>query len=136
MDWEDILQTPYRRGGRAASGLDCAGVAEEINVRLNHIERGDLIFPRADTPAVAFEEFMRSSVENFDDLGSSTFAAQQLGDFVVTDPKGDGLGAHIFTLVGLHPRVFLTALQGRGIRPVAERAIKNVMSVHRVRRAR
>lgn len=118
-------------------GLDCAGIAEMINALEGHTKLGDFAFPtvtRLDPVAPAFEDFITKMEESFECLGKSTRCAREVGDFVVNDPKGDGTGAHISTLVQLSPRVFLTGLHGRGIRPVEERAIRNVRGVHRVRK--
>lgn len=134
--WEVLLATPFLKGGRTLAGLDCAGVAEKINIWMGRARPGEHVFPnlkKHDSTFDAFECFMMSSEENFEELGEETRDAQQVGDFVVTDPTRNGNGAHIYTLVSLQPRVFLTALQGRGIRPIDETRIRNVLAVHRVK---
>jgi len=138
MDWHDLLAVPFERGGRTMRGMDCAGVAEEINARLGHVERGAFHFPiewTEERSGESFEDFMAGAVDRFDYLGDRTEHARELGDFVVTDPDGKGLGAHITVLVDQLPRTFITVMAGRGnVRPVPERALFNVLSVHRVRR--
>jgi hypothetical protein len=135
MWWEDLLNVPWKQWGRTMTGADCAGVAELVNIKLGLLRSGELAFPRY-TPTAAglgFDEFMLAHVQRFEELGTELRFATQLGDVVVTDPSGNGMSAHLFTLVDLSPRTFLTALSKRGVRPVDAATVRNVQRVLRLR---
>ena len=138
IEWEDLLTVPFVRGGRTMGGLDCAGVAEEINIRCGCTVPQAHLFPNAaDTRNTreAFADYMAAAEKDFELVGRYAHDANVVGDFIVTDPRGHDIGAHIYTLAAIKPRVLLHAVAGRGITTVDVRRVRNIIGVYRIRRA-
>lgn len=135
VEWEDLLARGFRTGGRGDGPLDCGGVTEEILVRARRVERGQLVIPPYDRDGAgeALAEVLSTSERTFVRIGDQPGDARIPGDFAVTDPSGEGYGTHLLVLVDDHPRTWLTALEGVGIRSTTDRGVGKVLGIYRVR---
>lgn len=138
VSWTDLLERPFRRGGRGDGPLDCGGVAELICVRAGLLEEGELTFPRyggqEDLAEGTVNDFLARSGQRFVQLGTTVRDATEVGDFVVTDPYLCGCGTHLLVLAQKHPRTWLTAVEGHGVRSTDDRGVgRHVLGAYRVR---
>lgn len=134
VEWEDLLKRRFQLGGRGDGPLDCAGVSEEILVRLGKIERDSLVIPpyatNDDVAELDAGEFLSMAARRFERIGDQARHAIQIGDLALTED--DQHHAHFSVLVDRNPRTWLTAAQKHGVRSCEDRHILNVCGIYRV----
>lgn len=121
MRYLDLLRVPYlRRGFDPAEGLSCFGVLLEIHRRLGFREPALPWCSGSDaleSAAVAWSQDPNAWTW----LGSRVGAAAALGDVLATRSEFAPLGCAV--LVSRRPKLFLTAMPGRGVVALKERQI-------------
>jgi hypothetical protein len=140
LEWEDLLERPFSYGGRGDGSLDCAGVVEQVLVRLGLLADDGVDFPSYRTQKeieedAPLEHFLADHGAQFRLIGRFAISARDLGDVAVSDPYGIGCATHVAVLVDRNPRTWLTASERTGVKTHTDRALTRLLGVYRVCKA-